>query len=503
MKYFNKKVFFLNILLIFIKLRLNKSGITLSIEILSEDNYYIKNYSSHQNFIKNSLCKEIFAIFEMGTPIQRVPLFIAEKSTKYEITSKIFLENIYTFELYIKYNFSSFLERFSYFNENMSKTFKTKGCKQVEGMFEDHAQNCLSNESFYFYNNVNMNNKIEFKNLFFNLVKNKDYNITGEIGLGPINNKYQNNENNFFKILKERKIIDNYNWYFNFDYLKDKKGKLIIGSLPHEDYPNKFSEKDLLYTNIYINSPNYREYQMEFDKVYFNSNILSSKIVEFSFEKEVLMGTKELETLIIEFIKNKECYNQTFNVPPYYVLTVTFFYCNQNLKEEFYNFLPSIKFFSKDFNFTFEITKEDLFKIEENYIYLNILFPYKGKYWIFGKPITLKYPFVFNSESKKIGFYRRNNEISNDKNYFIIKYIIKIIIIIIISIGLILFGIRIGKIIYGIRRKKANELLDDYEYNSNGNQNKDINQQLKIANLKENINNKDNSQSSIEMRITN
>ena len=497
LEYFNKKYLFINILLFYFKLIVNKCSIIIPVEILSQDNYLIKNSHSNSTFIKKCFCNELFALFEMGTPIQKVPLFLREREIKYEVSSSIYINNIAPKPFFLKYNISNILKSYDFFNEKISNTFKTEGCKKTIGMFEDHEQDCFSTDTFYFLDDINSKYPKEFQNLFFNLVKNKEDNITGEIGLG-IMDKYVNSKNNLFKILKNKKIINNYNWYFEFDSWNDTKGKLVLGALPHEAHPDKYSEKDLVYTSIVIDYFNKKEYQIEFDEININSINLSTKIVEISFEKNVIMGTKELQNLINEFIINKNCSHEKFNLPPFYSLTVTFYYCDKNLQEMFYKFLPSIKFYSKDLNYTFEITKEELFEIDEDYIYLKIFFPHEGKKWSFGRPISLKYPFVFNPDSTDIGFYRKYKDIPEEKkDIFVLKNFLKVGIIIILSFGLIIFGIIIGKKIYGINRKiRANELIDNYEYYSNEN-NKDIN--------KENIYNKDkrniNPHGSIEMKI--
>ena len=210
------------------------------------------------------------------------------------------------------------------------------------------------------------------------------------------------------------------------------------------------------------------------------------------------MGTKELQNLVNEFIINKNCSQEKFNLPPFFSLTVTFYYCDKNLQEIFYQFLPSIKFYSKDLNYTFEIAKEDLFEIEEDYIFLKIFFPHEGKRWSFGRPISLKYTFVFNPDSGEIGFYRKYKDISEErKDNFVLKNSLKVGILIILSFGLIIFGIIIGKKIYGINRKaRANELIDNYEYYSND-INKDINKENFFDKDKRSI----NSHGSIEMKI--
>ena len=148
--------------------------------------------------------------------------------------------------------------------------------------------------------------------------------------------------------------------------------------------------------------------------------------------------------------------------------------------------LPKLHFYSSRFNYTFEIGNEDLLKIENEYIYYKVLFNEKNsKTWYLGKPISLKYKFVFNPESKLIGFYRNyyqkepNNNIQDGNN---LEIAIKIIIIILLCILLVFLGIKIGKILYGIKRKKrANELIDDYDYESHDN-NKDQNNNVGFDN---------------------
>jgi len=497
LEYFNKKFMFINFLLFYFKLIANECSIIIPVEILSQDNYLIKNNHSHSTFINKSFCNELFAVFEMGTPIQKVPLFLRERETKYEISSSIYINNIAPKPFFLKYNISNIIKYYDFFNENMSNTFKTEGCKKTIGMFEDHEQDCYSTDTFYFSKDINTKYRTEFKNLFFNLVKNKEDNITGEIGLGLMD-KYVNSKNNFLKILKNKKIINNYNWYFEFDSWNDTKGKLILGALPHEIHPNKYSEKDLVYTSIVMDYFNKKDFQIEFDEININSISLSTKIAELSFEKNVIMGTKELQNLIDEFIVNKNCSKEKINLPPFFSLTVTYYYCNENLQEILYNFLPSIRFYSQDLNYTFEITKEELFETEDNYIFLKIFFPHEGKRWSFGRPILLRYPFVFNIDSTDIGFYRKYKDMSEErKNNFVLKNIVKMAIIIILSFGLIIFGIIIGKKIYGINRKaRANELIDNYEYYANEN-NKDINKENIFDKGKRSL----NSHSSIEMKI--
>ena len=186
-------------------------------------------------------------------------------------------------------------------------------------------------------------------------------------------------------------------------------------------------------------------------------------------------------------IENKNFFNDTFKPYDNLYSTYRFYYFDITLKENVYKLIPSIKFFSNALNYTFEITKDELFIIKENYIYLKILFPITKQqdYFIQGRSFILKYPFVFNPDLKQIGFYKR---IINKKKNFNYWKLIKVIIIIIACILLIIIGIKIGKHLYGIKRKKrAMELNEEYEYNQS--ENTKINLIKDKNNDKESINN--------------
>ena len=88
-----------------------------------------------------------------------------------------------------------------------------------------------------------------------------------------------------------------------------------------------------------------------------------------------------------------------------------------------------------------------------------------------GQIFTTKYNFVFNTDKKQIGFYKKSNNIISNKqekenNKALISFII-IFAILFMCLGLIL-----GKKIVGIKRKHLiNELIEEqnYEYRTHNN----------------------------------
>jgi len=148
-----------------------------------------------------------------------------------------------------------------------------------------------------------------------------------------------------------------------------------------------------------------------------------------------------------------------------------FYYCKKDLKRTLFDLLPKINFFLKEFNYTFEIGKEELFKIENNYIYFNIIFLKQktNDLIILGKCFILKYQFVFNPDLQQIGFYKNHSNIliniNNKKDIFELKNIFKIFFVIVLIIAFVL----ILKFIkpFGVDKKKKNKkFIENYDYDN-------------------------------------
>ena len=157
--------------------------------------------------------------------------------------------------------------------------------------------------------------------------------------------------------------------------------------------------------------------------------------------------------------------------------------------------LPTLTFQIKknDFNITF--TPNDYFKVEDDDIYFLIAHHlYKDSQCTGGVLFLKKYSTIFDVDSKQMRILK--NEINNDKKqkgnngvkmFFIVFFSI-------IFSGLIFgfVGLKYGKKIYQARKKKANELDDNYEY-TQYKAKYDINYQKKYGLFSINEDNKNNS----------
>ena len=471
--------------------------VSLPIEILPKENYKLSNeLNSHRNLMNNEYKSIFFTLFEIGNPIQRVPLLLKPEVSSFIVTSINSLDNCSSYTYRDIFNFSeTFFNKnnYNFYDEMKSSSFILNNCDY--GRFYECCQQCNTNETFIFYQDINLQKTTKKEKLYFELMRNVEDNITGEIGLN-LYDKNKRSFNSFLNILKKRNLIEDYNWYFDFESWDNNKGKVIIGSLPHENYPDNYYYDDLMFAKV-ISSSFIIYWKMQFDKIYININknkedylYFNETIIEFKFDSNIIIGTYEYEKYILNFfnkyIKEEKCFNDSINDYKLYSNKLKFYYCkiDSNIKKELYESLPKIYLYSNEFNYTFEIENKDLLKIENEYIYYRVLFrENKNSIWYLGKPFSLKYKFIFNPEKKQIGFYRKfynkkenENNSSNSINY---SYIIKIIIIILLSILILFLGIQIGKFINENKRKKrANELNDEYNYISNeinnNNDNKNI-----------------------------
>ena len=72
---------------------------------------------------------------------------------------------------------------------------------------------------------------------------------------------------------------------------------------------------------------------------------------------------------------------------------------------------PTLTFFVFDYNYNFELTKDDVFTEVNNVLYFMIIYQKdifnnpELVYWDLGLPFLQKYQFVINYERKTIGFY--------------------------------------------------------------------------------------------------
>ena len=256
-----------------------------------------------------------------------------------------------------------------------------------------------------------------------------------------------------------------------YDKWDNVDGRLVLGAAPHDLFPKKYSKDDLIFANSIIDPSTGHNWKIKFRDISLGDFHLNNLTTELIFDSEVIIGPREVDDLLLKLflqdeLKNKNCFQGSFYQKAHYITTLKYYYCDIRIKDEIYEALPNINMNSREFNYTFEINKDDLLYTEGNYVFFKLLFFIEeNNIWLLGKPFSLKYQFVFNPDSKQLGIYNPDYIPEETGQNSVKKKVWLVLIIIILCAIFTVLGVIIGKKIYGLRRKqKANELVDDFEY---------------------------------------
>ena len=385
------------------------------------------------------------------------------------------------------------LSKYSLSNTNTFKNISY--CSKDIGYIKDvyYAQDKIT-----LFNNVKIDENITLDNLNFlfgiNRYEREIYDINkicGYIGLQIEYKELDYKEYNFIKILKKERIIPTYTWsilYFNednnFDFsekIKNNNQGIFVFGVEDRDFKEIYSTEDIRTTNA---KPRFGilDWGIIFNDVYFldkNNNDKSSYQnnvkITFDLESNFIISTKYFfenieKTLFKNYIENNICFlNEKAAEDGKYLII-----CNKEFSKYISTF-PDLYFYHKELNYTFILKNEELFSEFGDYIYFLIIHKiYYIDYWSIGTLFLKKFPFLFDNDKKTISFINiynktKNNTLtennkeesnSNSKLKSFWSFIKNISII----IG-ILIGILIGKKIWDKNRKRrANELIDNYQY---------------------------------------
>ena len=408
---------------------------------------------------ENTLLSEI----NLGTPSQKILLRLA-------LTDYIFYIGGKNSHFHIK------------FIETDSETYKKVNDNTIYFMMSNVREGFFASDYFYF--NANPDDK---KEINFILGTDTDKNNEGgSIGLNIQDvdtKKYE--RYNFINILKSKGYIKDY--YFTIKYNTNdnsNSGNLIIGDLPH-NYNNSYNVK--YFKDMYISMfTDVLTWNINLDSIYVADNAHSEnkKIVGervygyFKIEQGIITGTERYREYLLNYfmtenIDKKLC----FEVKSVFYVS---YYCK---KEVDLTKFKSLFIYIKELDYNFELNYKDLFYNNNdgnNYflVYFNNDYneeEYSSFFWVLGEPFLKKYNLIFNQETNRIGLYTNmnfgdnNNEEDNFENKSFWSrnkwYIILIIILAIVCAGL-GFMIFLYKKVIPKRKKKANELDDEFDYSS-------------------------------------
>ena len=509
-----------------------------------------KRYYTLNDFLSDSLHIDFYTSLFIGEDNIKILARISTENSTFilseEECSRQSLDSIYD---------NAIVSRGVYYL-NQSSTYKN--ISKFENILNNYNKGGIITEILSFYNttyltcqattlprgnfineNKYVDNKITLSETKIIIKRYTNNKVCGLIGLGSP--YIQLNEGvHIINELKRTGVINNYSWTFNF--MTKSEGQLIIGGLPHEYMDSKLY-KENQFIEIKTNEPTNNNYpwSMYINEIYFENE----KNQKISVEKDIkgillsnfgfIIGTSAYKKIIYEeyfeylfneniceIEKSKNLQNFNYQFKEFKTGVFEVFSCSKDIvfqkKYQKYIF-PNLLFQQNDLNYTFFLDFNSLFLEIRNKYYFLVLFPENSetsleKYWYIGLPFLKKYQFVYNYDSKTIGFYNSNikEKIKNKPNnngekmintnlsgYSIKRVVVEVIIIVI----LLLIAYTIGKKINEHRKNRANELKDDnYEYFGS-----DINSdnKNKIKNIKskyKEIMSKNDENKSLEMSLS-
>ena len=450
------------------------------------------------DFYNNYFLNKMYAKMNLGTP---------KKYVACEILSGIF--GLLIGEICQKNHIYSEEEKSTY-DKNKSSTFY-----RVPDRYPfpySNLEGIVVGDAFYFYNDTKLEEQIMVNNTGFlylyepepyNQEKNESINICGRLGLAIQSTDAYTSELNLVKMLKKADIIQDYD--FSLYFLNDTEGLLIIGEKPHITLPDILKEEKLKIKYVEPGKYGGIVWGINFKNVYYKFNGEEKYLEEvkrgyFSTEYSYIIGTEAYKRSIEEnffgdYLKKNICYYVRFKRDLRNLLI-----CNKTdgfSPDKF----PTLYFASVEYNYTFELKKEDLFlEKQDKYIFLIIFRENEHDQFTFGSLFFKKYFLTFNQMAKTIGVYitnksdpdvdpdaetdGKNGNGENGSNNTLKIVLIGVGIVLLFAVG----GVLLAMVIYKKKRKqRKNELDDNYDYDSK--------EENIINNEEENLNNgeKDNT----------
>ena len=352
------------------------------------------------------------------------------------------------------------------YNKSLSNTYINT--TQYRISTNNFVSGCRANETFYFFEDENLSNKIKYKNIPFFMSTNMNQLFCAILGFELSGKGLRG----FIASLKSGKAINSYTWTLKFNSIDE--GLLIIGDEPHI-YDNIYDENKLKYTKIYM-------YKYLFSWSFSFSSVINGELIDKNYligiirpdikgliaPKEYLENVEKLflnEYLNKNICKKIEIYEKNISNNDFYDTQKMAFYkieCDKKLFSlKDINNYPVLKFINIPLNYSFTFYGKDLFEEEKDNFILQIYIS-DIKYWYIGRLFLYKYQLIFNEDNKLIGFYTGLKNNSNEEN----SNIIKIILVIFFSLCFILLFLILYKKIRMLnkKRKYANELEDDFSY---------------------------------------
>ena len=445
--------------------------------------YPIKLYDELNKIENLLLFNSTYTTLDMGTPPQEVDFYFSLDNSKMYITNLDCKET-------------------NLFDIESSSSLFVLGEPNPEDPLHSAV---IATDSLFFCTNMSFSDKIELDEMylyyFVDFNKDQKY-LCGNIGLSIM--PYETFDDFSDELEYYLKFMRSQNNYFSFFNYKGNDF-FVNGIFLHQEFKDIFKDvQSISWINPLMRN-NYLHWEINMNDIYYNKIHFKDNIIfELNPLFELIIGNNDYKKNIRKdffnnYINQKIC---LINIIQGYEI----FECDSN-KFNIKNIqqFPNLYMYNNEINHVFNMTGEELFIELNNKIYFKIIFNVNNEdnKWIIGRIFLRKYPTIFSPSNRIIGFYikpnegkiidrmvEEDNEIKNKtKNKILFNILIVFICLIFTCCGLF-----IGRKLVMQRRKKMNELIDDYyQYDSNDKKEKQKND--------ENIIKKELSPKEMEIKI--
>ena len=408
--------------------------------------YNEQNDNFDNEYVNQRINNPYRTFIKLGDPFQLIPAFLKTDENNFYLSNR----NCSQYEMY--YN-------------TRSKDFEF--ITPEEYIYNYEIKEFHIKDSF-FLEKLNNSAYTEIKIYNYSLIV--DNNLFGpqcfHIGSQVVINSEEIGQNLFYQLFKMNYIKSS---FYEYTIINDDQMHLSMGldlnqnSLKQYKFIDPIISTTELSQNqkwgISLDNINIKDYSNSYNNIRINA--------EFDINIGCFLGSTDFHEYFKQYLKENDIL-----VQPKIAEQKYFYFFHNNLYgiEKIKNF--EIAFYNKELNYNFTFNFSDLMLNKSSGYYFLIAFEINNdnKRWKFGYPFFKKYKFVFDIDSKKIGFFvaeqNKNNKDNNEKNFNSINPLI-IIGIIIIVIFVLLVGIFIGKKIYEDRKRRTNEISDLYENKEN------------------------------------
>ena len=372
----------------------------------------ISNPFNESTFISTFLRNNIFISISMGTPPQNINATLDKNEKCFSFGHDEILNNIQykSSNDYISYN------QIIPYNRQLSTS-----SKQIINTYE-------LEEEFYLYQYSNkavtnlLNSTTKLRFLYKNNALENTY---GKIGL---NMNYNEGVScpNFMKSLKNKNIIPKY--IFSFDFYSLFDGYFYLGPEPHlfNIKPNINKYYQYVKMKTILSKEGYSQWELLFNKILVKNKTnnysfsLTIKSVKIDFNLGLIIGTSEYQEIIeqnfFNLLIDKNICKKTlvdYDNEKYYI-----YGCSENLHQRknrnsyasYFDEFPEFEFFHQDLENSIKLFKHELFEEINRVYYFLIIFEgdKNNNVWKLGHPFLKKHQFIFDYDSKTIGYYDIN-----------------------------------------------------------------------------------------------